>query len=65
MGKKAKLQNNSGFSMITVILALAFVGIIAMLVIYLVMANLSMQMSNKREKDGFYTAERVLTEIKP
>ncbi len=64
MGKKAKLQNNSGFSMITVILALAFVGIIAMLVIYLVMANLSMKMSNKREKDGFYTAERVLTEIK-
>lgn len=50
--------------MITVIFALAFAGIMAMLVVYLVMANLSMKRSNMREKNGFYKAETALTEIR-
>ena len=66
MGRREDLsiKSNKGFSMITVILTVGLVGILVMLVIYMVMANFRMKMSNLKEKDAFYTAERALEEIR-
>ena len=66
MGKKEDLsiKSNKGFSMITVILTVGLVGILVMLVVYMVVANFLMKMSNLKEKDAFYTAERALEEIR-
>ena len=62
MRAKRELQtkSNSGFSLITVILAVGLVGILVMLVAYIVIANFRMKMSGLKEKDAFYTAERAL-----
>ena len=59
MEKKKDLpkKSNSGFSLITVILAVGLVGILVMLIAYMVIANFRMKMSGLREKDAFYTAE--------
>ena len=66
MRAKRELQtkSNSGFSLITVILAVGLGGILVMLVAYIVIANFRMKMSNLKEKDAFYTAERALEEIR-
>ena len=66
MEKKKDLhtKSNMGFSLITVILAVALVGILVMLVAYMVLANFRMKMSGLKEKDAFYTAERALEEIR-
>ena len=66
MGKRNDLRtkSNSGFSLITVILAVALVGILVMLVAYMVLANFRMKMSGLKEKDAFYTAERALEEVR-
>lgn len=66
MGRKKNLhtKSNSGFSMITVILAVALVGILVMLVAYMVIANFRMKMAGLKEKDAFYTAEKALEEIR-
>lgn len=66
MGAKKELhiKSNSGFSLITVILAVGLVGILVMLVAYIVMANFRMKLSGLKEKDAFYTAERALEEIR-
>lgn len=66
MGRKEDLsiKSNKGFSMITVILTVGLVGILVMLVVYMVVANFLMKMSNLKEKDAFYTAERALEEIR-
>ena len=55
MRAKRELQTkpNSGFSLITVILAVGLVGILVMLVAYIVIANFRMKMSNLKEKDAF------------
>ena len=66
MGKKKDLsaKSNSGFSLITVILAIGLVGILVMLIAYMVIANFRMKMSGLKEKDAFYTAEKALEEIR-
>ena len=62
--KELQTKSNSGFSLITVILAVGLVGILVMLVAYIVIANFRMKMSGLKEKDAFYTAERALEEIR-
>ena len=66
MGRKEDLstKSNKGFSLITVILTVGLVGILVMLVAYMVIANFHMKMFGLKEKDGFYTAERALEEIR-
>ena len=65
---KNKRQNekkkNQGFSLITVIVAVSFVGILGMLVLYISMANLNMKVTDLKGKDSFYTAEQALEEIR-
>ena len=62
--KELQTKSNSGFSLITVILTVGLVGILVMLVAYMVIANFHMKMSGLKGKDGFYTAERALEEIR-
>ena len=45
--KELQTKSNSGFSLITVILAVGLVGILVMLVAYIVIANFRMKMSRK------------------
>lgn len=61
--EKCKKDNN-GFSVITVIVAIAFIGILAMLVLYISTANFQMKMTDLKAKDSFYTAENALDEIR-
>lgn len=61
---KTDSTSNQGFSLFTVIVALAFIGILAMLAIYLSMANLRMKVTDMKHKDNFYTAEQALEEIR-
>lgn len=62
--KKIKDKNNRGFSLNTVILAVSFIGILALLVLYLALSNFLMKTTDLRGKDSFYTAERALEEIR-
>lgn len=62
--KKTKDKNNKGFSLITVILAVSFIGILGLLVLYLALSNFLMKTTDLRGKDSFYTAERALEEIR-
>ena len=62
--KKTTTKNNRGFSLITVILAVSFIGILALLVLYLALSNFLMKTTDLKGKDSFYTAERALEEIR-
>lgn len=55
---------NKGFSVLTVIISVAFVGILALLVLYMALSNFNMKVSDRKGKDSFYTAERALEEIR-
>jgi len=57
-------QYNKGFSLFTVIVSVAFVGILGMLVLYMAMSNFYMKITDLKGKDSFYTAERAIEEIK-
>ena len=59
-----KIKNNQGFSLITVIIAIAFIGILGMLVLYLAIQNFNMKITGIKGKDSFYTAEQALEEIR-
>ena len=55
---------NKGFSVLTVIISVAFVGILALLVLYMALSNFNMKVADRKGKDSFYTAERALEEIR-
>ena len=58
------MKDNKGFSLITVIIAVAFIGILGMLVLYIALQNFNMKTAGIKGKDGFYTAEQALEEIR-
>lgn len=64
MNSKTKQKKNQGFSLITVILAVSFIGILSMLMLYLAVSNFFMKTTDLKGKNSFYTAERALEEIK-
>lgn len=57
-------KKNQGFSLLTVIVSVAFIGIMAMLVLYMALANFNMKVTDLKGKDSFYTAEQALEEIR-
>lgn len=57
-------KQNKGFSMITVIVAVAFIGILGLMVLYLALNNFQMKISGQKGTDSFYTAEQALEEIR-
>ena len=58
------MKDNKGFSLVTVIIAVAFIGILGMLVLYIAFQNFNMKTAGIKGKDGFYTAEQALEEIR-
>ena len=62
--KQICIQSNKGFSLITVIIAIAFIGIMAMIILGVSAANFYMKTTDIRGKDSFYSAEKALDEIK-
>ena len=50
--------------MIVVIMAMAFIGILASVLMYMSMLNYQMKVNNLKAKDNFYSAETVLDEIR-
>lgn len=55
---------NKGSAMVVVIIAMAFIGILASVLMYTSMLNYQMKINNLRAKDNFYSAESVLDEIR-
>lgn len=62
--RRIKEKSNKGFSLFTVMVAVSFVGILGLLVLYIAMANFQMKITDMKGKDGFYTAERALEEVR-
>lgn len=61
---KTKRQQNQGFSLFTILIAVSFVGILGLLVLYIALSNFNMKITDLKGKDSFYTAERALEEIR-
>lgn len=55
---------NQGFSLLTVIVAVSFIGILGLLVLYMSLANFNMKVTDIKGKKSFYTAEQALEEIR-
>ena len=67
MYKMEQIQNrkkNQGFSLLTVIVSVSFIGILGMLVLYMSLSNFNMKITDLKGKDSFYTAEQALEEIR-
>lgn len=62
--KDTARKQNRGFSLITVIIAVAFIGILGLLVLYMALSNFQMKITDLKGKDSFYTAERAIEEIR-
>ena len=50
--------------MVVVIIAMAFIGILASVLMYMSLLNYQMKVNNLKAKDNFYSAETVLDEIR-
>ena len=61
---RKRMKDNRGFSLITVILAVAFIAILGLLVLYLALQDFRMKATDIKGKDSFYTAEQALEEIR-
>ena len=57
-------KDNKGSAIVLVIVALAMVGILAMTIMWMSMTNYYMKATDKGNKQGFYSAETVLEQIK-
>ena len=62
--KKRARKQNRGFSLLTVIVAVSFIGILGLLVLYMTLSNFQIKITDLKGKDSFYTAERAIEEIR-
>ena len=62
--KVHKQTDNKGSAMVVVIIAMAFIGILASVLMYMSLLNYQMKANNLQAKDNFYSAETVLDEIR-
>ncbi|MBD5540522.1 MAG: hypothetical protein HDR00_04905 [Lachnospiraceae bacterium] len=60
---KTKKLNNKGSAIVAVILALAFVGMLIAMLVYMVYYNYLMKYTDRAAKNNFYSAETALNEI--
>ena len=49
---KTKRQQNQGFSLFTVLIAVSFVGILGLLVLYIALSNFNMKITDLKGKDS-------------
>lgn len=59
-----KQTDDKGSAMVVVIIAMAFIGILASVLMYMSLLNYQMKANNLQAKDNFYSAETVLDEIR-
>lgn len=57
-------MNNRGSAIVVVIIAMAFIGILASVLMYMSLLNYQMKVNNLKAKDNFYSAETVLDQIR-
>ncbi|MBO8463926.1 MAG: hypothetical protein IAC13_08350, partial [Firmicutes bacterium] len=62
--KQIGRESNQGFSLITVIIAIAFIGTMAMIILGVSSTNFYMKTTKMKGTSSFYTAEKALDEIK-
>lgn len=58
-----KKSDNKGSAIIIVILAVAFVGMLVSMIVYMTMVNYKMKYTDRSAKNNFYSAETALDEI--
>ncbi len=61
---KKKLKDNRGSAIVLVIIAIAFVGTLVAMLVYMVYFNYLMKFTDRTAKNNFYTAETALGIIK-
>lgn len=57
-------RNNKGSAIVMVLVAMAFVGIMASLLMYVTFQNYQMKITDHKAKDNFYSAELAMDEIR-
>ena len=57
-------KDNRGAAIVMVIVALAFIGILGVTVMWISLSNYRMKVTDQSNKQGFYTSESVLEQIK-
>ncbi|MCM1185501.1 MAG: hypothetical protein NC251_00050 [Lachnoclostridium sp.] len=62
--KQAKKRNDRGSALITVVVVTAFISILATIILYAAGMNYNMKAADKKNKDSFYEAEKVMESIK-
>lgn len=61
---KNKKMNNKGAAIVLVIVAMAFIGILATMILWMSYMNYLMKITDKKATDNFYSAEQIAEEIK-
>ena len=61
---KEKLKDDRGSAIVLVIIAIAFVGTLVAMLVYMVYFNYLMKYTDRSAKNNFYTAETALDIIK-
>lgn len=56
--------NNQGSTLLTVIIILAFIGILGSMMLSVTMTNLQMKLIERKAKENFYTCEATMDEIR-
>lgn len=66
MGRRflRKKMNNSGAALVTVIVVIAFISVLATVVLYMSGTNYYMKATDKKNKDSFYDAETAMENIR-
>lgn len=62
--KRDRKMNNRGSAIVVVIIAMAFIGILASVLMYMSLLNYQMKVNNLKAKDNFYSAETALDQIR-
>ena len=61
---KIRKLNNQGSTLLTVIIIIAFIGILGSMMLSVTMTNLQMKMIERKSKENFYTCESTLDEMR-
>jgi type II secretory pathway pseudopilin PulG len=61
---RLRKRNNQGSTLLTVIICIAFIGILGAVMLSVTMTNLQMKMIESKSKENFYTCEMAMEEIR-
>ena len=64
MKRLLKKLNNQGSTLLTVIICIAFIGILGSMMLSVTMTNLQMKVLESKSKENFYSCEKAMEEIR-